>query len=696
MKFQRIISLARRVAVSSIAISMFAALAAVAPESAVADSTQSTAQTASTQTASSTHDVIAIAFQYNWNSVASECAQVYGPEGVGYVEVSPPQESITGSQWWTSYQPVSYKLDSKLGTEQDFKNMVQTCKTAGVQIIADAVINHTTGVDQGSGQGTAGSSYDANGNFPAVPYIEQNFHTCTTNVSDYTNAWQVQNCRLSGLQDLDTSQNYVQTKLADYLNSLLNLGVYGFRIDAAKHIATADLAAIKAKLAQESGRNADDIYFEQEVIDNSGEAQALQPSNYVANGSVSEFKYAYQLSTAFSGDISSTSNGLSNIGSTGWVDSSKASVFVTNWDTERNGSALTYKKGSKYLLANAFMLGYDYGQPHIYSGYYFDNKDSGAPGATTTSVPNVTCPSNGSMTSGTWQCAERWTAVKGMIGFHNAVAGTTVTNWKSYGSNLLGFSRGNKGYLALNNTAQDSTQTFTTSLPAGTYCNVYASGDCSQTVTVGADGAFTATIAKDSAIALYVGAAQSQWTGTQQSDPSDPSLSNYDTAGNPVSDTSRTIYYKLPQGWTKAYLHYGLDNWSKQGDALMQDAGDGWVSYTVDPQGASFEFVFTDGNGTWNNPSGGGNYTAQGHWTNVNDHVAAAGVPTDLQNYQPKTTVIVHYRKSANDTTNRGVYLWATDKNGNAINGAYHDFNGTDPYGQVFTTVLDGAFDSQA
>ncbi|OZG63731.1 Amylopullulanase [Bifidobacterium hapali] len=29
-------------------------------------------------------DVIAIAFQINWNSVAKECTEVYGPEGVGY------------------------------------------------------------------------------------------------------------------------------------------------------------------------------------------------------------------------------------------------------------------------------------------------------------------------------------------------------------------------------------------------------------------------------------------------------------------------------------------------------------------------------------------------------------------------------------------------------------------------------------
>ena len=55
-------------------------------------------------------DVIVTMFQANWKSVARECGEVLGPEGVGYVQVSPPQESIQGTQWWTSYQPVSYKL----------------------------------------------------------------------------------------------------------------------------------------------------------------------------------------------------------------------------------------------------------------------------------------------------------------------------------------------------------------------------------------------------------------------------------------------------------------------------------------------------------------------------------------------------------------------------------------------------------
>ncbi|BDR53655.1 hypothetical protein KIM372_15620 [Bombiscardovia nodaiensis] len=474
---------------------------------------------------SASKDVILIAFQTNWRSVAAECTKTYGPEGVGYVEVSPPQESIQGSQWWTSYQPASYRLDSKLGSESDFTNMVSTCKAAGVGIIADAVINHMAGAYSGGGerQGVSGSPYTADGSFPAVPYSKENFHTCTSNIMNYGNASDVQNCRLDALQDLDTSQPYVQDKISDYLKHLLDLGVYGFRVDAVKHIANADVAAIKTRLAQKTGRPAQDIFFEQEVIGSPSEAKEIQPSVYLGNGKVSEFRYSSSLAKMFADDIADEDTGLKSIGGKYWLPTSKAAVWVTNWDTERD-RALTYKSGPSYLLANAFMLAYDYGQPHVYSGYYFATKDDGAPGATATSVPDASCPTDGSMQPGTWQCAQRWTAIRGMIGFRKAVSGQKVRDWKRYGQNVLGFSRGSAGYLALNNSSKPSQQTFRSSLPAGEYCNVYASGDCSQTIKVSRDGSFQATLPAHSAIALHTSASKSTWKGTQSSDPSDPRL----------------------------------------------------------------------------------------------------------------------------------------------------------------------------
>jgi pullulanase len=686
MNLERLGSAIRRIAALAASAALALTGLAAAPSMALGEQTSPTGA----------KDVIVIAFQQNWESVARQCTDVYGPEGVGYVEVSPPQETIQGKQWWTSYQVASYKLDSKLGTQAQFESMIATCKAAGVGVIADAVINHTFGTFDGSprygaaGEGKQGSEYDSDGTLKATPgYTPADYHSCTSNISNYSDAGNVQNCRLSGLMDLDTGKPEVQEKIADYLNGLLKLGVYGFRVDAVKHIASADVTAIKTLLAQKSGRDADSIFFEQEVIGSASEAAQIQPANYLGTGKVSEFNFTNHLAVAFSSDITDESRGLAKVGGPDWVSSDKAAVFVTNWDTER-GSALTYKKGSAYLLANAFMLANGYGQPHVYSGYYFNGNDDGAPGAGDVSVPDVTCPSDGSMTPGTWQCTERWTAIRGMIGYHNAVAGTAVSNWKTYGANVLGFGRGSKGYLAINNSDNDSHQSFATSLPAGTYCNVYATGDCSQTVDVRSDGSFTADLPAHAAIAIHVGATQGQWTGTQRRDPSDPDLARNDKQAKPATDTSRTVYYKLPAGWSSATLHYGIDNWQQQGDLVMQEAGKGWVSVTLDPKGKPLEYVFTNGSGAWDNPDGGGNYTALGHWTSVDNHAASAGIPGDLQPYSPKTKVIVHYKPA--DSAQRGVYLWATDKDGASIDGAHHAFTGTDSYGQVFETTLNGAF----
>jgi hypothetical protein len=45
--------------------------------------------------------------------------------------------SVTGGQWWTDYQPVSYNLTSKRGSRAQFASMVAKCNAAGVGVIVD-------------------------------------------------------------------------------------------------------------------------------------------------------------------------------------------------------------------------------------------------------------------------------------------------------------------------------------------------------------------------------------------------------------------------------------------------------------------------------------------------------------------------------------------------------------------------------
>lgn len=427
-------------------------------------------------------DVILNMFQWTWTSVAEECASTIGPAGFDAVQVSPPQEHIQGAEWWTSYQPVSYQIESKLGTREEFTAMVDACGEAGVGVVVDAVINHTTGADQGSGTGVAGTPF-AEDDFPGVPYGADDFNDCRDDIENYGDREEVQHCRLVSLQDLRTGSPDVQDKIAGYLNDLLDLGVQGFRIDAAKHMPAEDLAAIKAKLSDP------DVYWVQEVIGAVGEP--VQPAEYVDSGDVHEFDYARQLKDAFGGGLSSL-QGIAE----GKLPSDQAGVFVDNHDTERNGETLTYQDGDAYTLANVFMLAFPYGSPSVYTGYAFDDTDAGAPGATEDSVSDAECD------SGEWTCTQRLPEIAGMVDFYHAVEGTELTDWWDDGGDQIAFGRGEAGFVSINNGDGEAETTFETSLPAGEYTDVAAGDDSAETYTVGDDGTFTATVPAQGAIAL--------------------------------------------------------------------------------------------------------------------------------------------------------------------------------------------------
>lgn len=645
-------------------------------------------------------DVQVIAFQQTWNTVAKECTSTYGPEDVAYVEVSPPQESIQGTQWWTSYQPVSYKLDSKLGTEAEFKNMIKQCNAVGVDIIADVVLNQTTGADVADGKqtGVAGTEYNGStGDYPGFAteqYPEgitaSDFHSCSKNISNYANQQEVQECRLSSMWDFDSESEKVQDIQSDYLAALWNAGVRGFRMDAVKHIHTDSMKAIKEKFAKKIGVNADSIYWIQEVIGNSSEATGIQPSNYVQNGTVTEFGFKSEMNQTFKDKIANL-KGLNERLSKD-LASEDANVFVANWDTARNEGALTYKDGAKYQLANAFMLAYDYGTPRLLSDYKWDENDNGAPGATATSVPDVNMDEVCSTNSSDWNCEQRWTSTRGMIAFRNYVNGTKVADWQDDGGDNIAFSRGDKGFIAINNGKTDKDASYTTSLADGEYCNVYATMDCSQTVSV-KNGKVETTVPAHSAIALYAGATKdSHPASSVANDPSDPDVNQEGDETLP-DDRSVTIYYKpADSGWKSPKVHYGLgDDWN-QPEADMTLDEQGYYRATIDTRGKKIDFVFHDtGTDQWENPKGGGNYHANAGITHVGvaDQAATVGNPESVNG---QTRLVVHY-KPASDSDNRGVYVWGTDAGGSSLSAVNHPFTGADCWGKVATLTFGGKFD---
>jgi alpha-amylase len=458
--------------------------------------------------AARTRDVGLQLFQWTWNAIGRECTDSIGPAGYAWVLTSPPQEHVLGLQWWTAYQPVSYQVESRLGTRAEYRSMIATCHAAGVKVVADAVVNHMTG-QSSPGVGWAGSAY-SHYDYPGL-YSDTagDFHHCGLTANDdiasYKDATQVRFCELVNLADLATETQHVRSTIVAYLTDLRSLGIDGFRIDAAKHMPPDDIKVIVAQLPP-------DTLIVQEVIGGSGEP--IAPDQYTGNGLVDEFGWGKSMKGLLSGGSLSL---FKDVGPAwGLVDSADAVIFVDNHDTERNGSTLSYKSGATYLLANVLMLASTYGTPEVHSGYAFESGDAGPVQDARGRVVDATCSGGREpqtqYAAGTWVCQHRWRAITGMVGWRAAVGGAAMTHaWDNGSDDAIAFGRGALGFVVVDAGTKPVRSTLVSDLPQGTYCDVVSGalvdGSCTGAqVVVGADGGVAVDVLPGTALAIHVGA----------------------------------------------------------------------------------------------------------------------------------------------------------------------------------------------
>lgn len=452
-------------------------------------------------------------FMWPWVSLTTECSNVLGPEGVDWIMVSPPQEDVSGNQWWTHYQPVSYQINSQLGTEAQFAQMVSSCNRAGVQVVVDAVINHMA---NSSGTGFAGSQFTKY-SYPGL-YATDDFHAglaktdpnyCGVNIADYSNQWEVTHCELGGLPDLATEKSNVQAAIVGYLNHLVALGVSGFRIDAAKHIGIADLSQI---LKQVNLVNNRPPYVVSEVV-----GGPIDNEDFKAVGDVFSWNYPTELNSFF-GTGGAKFTGLLRLRTTALDTPQNSITMVSNHDTERAGTALTYSSPKQFELASIFDLADTAGKPMLYTGFAYNPLvDSAGPtaNADTTILP-AKCPTSGAgplskYSTGQFICLQRWTAIRGMIQFHHAVGDAPMTQIGGV-SNAFWFSRG-AGFIAINNGPKAVSAAAKTSLPAGKYCDLISGGATASsskkcagtTISVNSKGVAAIKLAATTAVAIDTG-----------------------------------------------------------------------------------------------------------------------------------------------------------------------------------------------
>ena len=480
-------------------------------------------------------------FKWRWPDIATECTQWLGPQGYGAVQISPPTASKLAHQWWDAYQPVDFNsLTSEMGNAAQLQAMITACHAAGVRVYADIVTNQLA--DQSSsadGVAADGASWDSS-TLSYPQFSSSDFHNNTTagqcanadgniDPSDYLSSGNRNNvmfCRLGGLPDLATENSHVQSVIVAYLSTLASMGIDGFRLDAAKHQQPAALQSIfnALKTAYPTTLAGESFWITQEVIPDGNVVR----SDYFGIGTINEFQFTYGMRDIFRGNNGLTLSSIPSVmgtpgnwgGSWGFVQPQNATVFVDNWDTERNDGSLTADNytgsgindhvGTKrYDLANIFMLASPYGEAQVESGYHFAN---------TNDNPPSTSPydSNGNpLINISWDFIHRWPDISNMVKFRSAAHGQSLNNWVTGSSNQIAFSRGNVGFVALNNDSSAWNNSFQTGLPAGSYCDVItgtlSGSSCSgNTVTVDANGNATLTVPANGgtaipAVAIYTG-----------------------------------------------------------------------------------------------------------------------------------------------------------------------------------------------
>ena len=351
-----------------------------------------------------------------------------------------------------------------------------------------------------TGTGSGGSGFNSdNYDFPGVPYTREHFNPyCRLN--NYKDPTEVRNCYLVDLTDLDQGNEYVRNSIAGFLNYMIDIGVAGFRVDAAKHMWPKDISGIQNKLKDlpEGGRP----FFYQEVIDQGGEP--ITVGEYTGSGYVTEFRFGIKMREGIT-----NFDRLGQVVDYGWgmADSGHALIFIDNHDNQRGhgggGDLLTFKNPQNYKLAVAFMLAQDYGFTRVMSSYSFTNSDQGPPHNADFSTMDVSVNADGKGCGNGWVCEHRWSSIANMVAFRNAVAGTNKANWFDQ-NNEVAFSRGNKGFFAMAKSGHMD-RTLQTGLPAGQYCDLIT--NCAKKVTV--DGSGNAHIVinsnDDPVLAIIVG-----------------------------------------------------------------------------------------------------------------------------------------------------------------------------------------------
>ncbi len=193
--------------------------------------------------------VILHAFNWSYNSIRENLPQI-AAAGYSTVQTSPvtqPKDYGTSSdvagQWWKLYQPVSLSVaeSSWLGTKDELTALCEEAEKYGIKIIVDIVANHMANYVEASGSENPNKLSDEVNTYEPEIYSDYDayFHSEKYGATD-SSPTSVTRGHVTNCPDLNSANEFVQSKLYGLLAECIDCGVDGFRFDAAKHIETED------------------------------------------------------------------------------------------------------------------------------------------------------------------------------------------------------------------------------------------------------------------------------------------------------------------------------------------------------------------------------------------------------------------------------------------------------------------------
>lgn len=298
------------------------------------------------------------AFNQQYQDVESFVCELAN-QGYSHVQVSPAQKSNPAQAWWARYQPFDYNIIEGLGSEDDLRNLINTAHSCNVKVIGDVVFNHMADLD-------GGSNFEDLNKYPGL--TQDDFHTvssnpgqkpCDINYSDGNRDTEL-NCWLGTLPDLRHTENVKNIQKA-HLKKLLDLGIDGFRFDAAKHMPRDVVQEYISYINQESQGESWNYL---EVISDGD----TRPEDYSDIAAVTDFILYSSMKNAyvFSGSLQSLPANAFN--------DPRSVTFGANHDTigELNQFAINpYNDITDSYLASAYVLARQDGTPLIFNEHNF-------------------------------------------------------------------------------------------------------------------------------------------------------------------------------------------------------------------------------------------------------------------------------------------------------------------------------------